>query len=547
MFRRFCAWTVLALGAAPPLAFAQEPAGKLLPPGRPIEQLIDHYIDAELKASGTQAAAVADDATLLRRLTLDLVGRIPTLGETTEYLASTDPDRKVKLVERLLASRGFVRHQAQELLTLLLPEEQGRNNQRRGPLRDYLSTAVSENRSWDRIFREIMLPEETDPKERGAGEFLKSRIKDLNRLAVDVSTVFFGVNISCAQCHDHPHVPDWTQDHFYGMKSFFARTFEAGGFVGEGDFGVVKYVPNKGKEKVAPVMFLTGKTIDAGGLKDPTAEEKRKFQALIETAKRSKKAPPRPRLSLRAKLVETALAPGQQDFFSRAIVNRLWNRFHGRGLVMPLDQMHSANPASHPELLAWLARDLVEHGYDLRRLVRGLVLSRAYARSSRWDGPTPPPDKLFAAARARPLTPLQLAVSLRLAATDPQALPRDTADLEKRLEALERGAEGLAGFFPQPGENFQVGVGEAMLFANNERLQKELLEGSGTLAARLKELPDLDNRADLAVRTVLGRPAAPEEIQRLSAYLRQRPDRPEAACRQVVWALLASAEFRFNH
>jgi hypothetical protein len=547
MFRRFCAWTVLALGSAARAAAAQDDATKLLPPGQPIEQVIDHYLDAELKAAGTAAAPAADDATVLRRLSLDLAGRIPTLAETAEYLASSDPDRRLKLVERLLASPGYVRHQAQEFFTLLRAESPSGKSPVGGPLRDYLTVCFAENRPWSRTFRELMLPEEADPKARGAGEFLKGRVRDLNRLAVDVSTVFFGVNISCAQCHDHPHVRDWTQDHFYGMKSFFARTFEAGGFIGESDFGVVKYVPNKGKEKLAPVMFLTGKTIDGAVLKEPGKEEQKKLRGLIEAAKRAKKAPPRPRLSLRAKLVETALAPGQQDFFARSIVNRLWYRFYGRGLVMPLDQMHMANPASHPELLQWLARDLVEHGYDLRRLTRGLVLSRTYARSSRWDGPSPPPDKLFAVAKTRALTPMQLALSLRLAAADPQALPRDPAGLEKRIEALARSAEGLASFFPQPGDNFQVGVVEAMLFANNDRLQKELLDGAGTLAARLKEVPDLNQRADLAVRTALGRPALPEEAKALSAYWQQRPDRPEAACRQVVWALLAGAEFRFNH
>src|SRR5437764_2683975 len=136
-----------------------------------------------------------------------------------------------------------------------------------------------------------MLTYVTDPKSKDSDEFLKTRIKDLNRLTIDVSTIFFGVNVSCAQCHDHPHVHDWTQDHFYGMKSFFARTVEAGTFLGERDFGVVKYVPNKGKEKEAPVMFLTGRKLDVPGLKEPTKEEKKQEQDRIEGAKKQKKAP----------------------------------------------------------------------------------------------------------------------------------------------------------------------------------------------------------------------------------------------------------------
>src|SRR5439155_26490633 len=119
-----------------------------------------------------------------------------------------------------------------------------------------------ENRPRERMFRDVMLPDTTDKKTQGSSEFLRSRVKDLNRLTVDVSTTFFGVNVSCAQCHDHPHVHDWKQDHFYGMKSFLARTFEKGGRLEERDQGVVKFIPNKGKEKVAQVMFLTGKVVE---------------------------------------------------------------------------------------------------------------------------------------------------------------------------------------------------------------------------------------------------------------------------------------------
>jgi uncharacterized protein DUF1553 len=242
------------------------------------------------------------------------------------------------------------------------------------------------------------------------------------------------------------------------------------------------------------------------------------------------------------------LEPGQRDFFARALVNRTWHRFFGRGLVMPLDQMHSENPASHPELLQWLARDMEEHGYDLRRLIRGIVLSDAYSRSSRWESEsTPPAEKYFAVAQVRALTPLQMAMSLRLATLNQQSLATDRPSLEKQMESLERGADGLAKYFPQPDDHFQVSVSEAMLFANNEPLQKELLEGAGGLAKRMMQEKEVAKRAELAICTVLCRSARAEESQAIVGYLQERADRAEAACQQVVWALLTSAEFRFNH
>jgi hypothetical protein len=534
---------LVVLASATSFVAAQPPSG-LLPPERAVEQVIDHYIDAEIKKAGVATASPADDAAFLRRVTLDLVGRIPTLAETTEYVTSSDPAKKQQLVERLMASPGFVRHQTTEFYTLVQLEERRKGANPTG-LRDYLQQAFAENRPWDRIFRELMLPEESDSKTKGAGEFIKARVKDLNRLTIDTSSLFFGVNISCAQCHDHPHVPSWTQDHFYGMKSFFARTFDNNGFLGEYEAGLVKYLPNKGQEKVAPVMFLTGQKIDAPNVREPNPKEKKEAQARIELTKKGQKA--LPTFSLRAKLVETALTPGQHDYFARSIVNRLWYRYLGRGLVMPLDQMHAENPPSHPELLAWLARDVASHTYDLRRLIRGIVLSQAYARSSRWDGENYPEEKYFAVALVRPLAPAQLATSLKLAAIDPLNLPKDRGELEKRIEGVEKSADRLAKYFPQPGDNFQVSASEALLFANNEEMAKELLEGPTALVTRLQALPDLRERADLAVRTVLARAARPEETQAVVDYLSRRQDRAAAACQQVVWALLTSAEFRFNH
>lgn len=521
---------------------------ELLPADRPIEQAIDHYIDAKLKKEGVTPAPRADDAAILRRLTLDLNGRVPTLGEMQEYLADSDPGKKVKLVDRLLESPAFARHNAQSFYAFMqYADAKPQKGSKGNPLYDYLLSSMSGNKSWERMFREMMLPDEKDKSTAGAADFLKSRVKDLNRLTIDVSTTFFGVNVSCAQCHDHPHVQQWTQDQFYGMKSFFARTVDSGGFLGERDFGVVKYTPNKGVEKVAPVLFLTGQKLEVPGMKEPTGEEKKKEQQRLDKGKKAVAPPAPPQFSLRAKLVETALAPENRSFFARNIVNRMVQRFYGRGLVMPLDQVHSENAASHPELLEWLARDFAEHGYDLKRLIRGLVLSNAYARSSRWDGDKLPDERLFAVGSVRPLAPMQLATSLKIATADPQSLPTERKKLEERIDGIEKSAAGIANLFPAITDNFQVGVAEAMLFANNEALQKSLLDGAGTLTERLKQEPDLAKRADLAVRTVLGRPAREDETKTLVGYMQRRQDRPAEACQQVVWALLTSAEFRFNH
>jgi hypothetical protein len=521
---------------------------ELLPPDRSIPEAVDHYIDEALRREGVKPAPAADDATLIRRLTLDLAGRIPTAAEARAYVESADANKVSRLVERLLASPGFVRHQSAELDAMLMAGQ-------RGTVRDYLTRAVGENRAWDRIFRELMLPDQADAAGKVAAEYLRARVKDTDRLTADVSSTFFGVNISCAQCHDHPLVHDWKQDHFYGMRAFFDRTVVSGNgrgaFLGEKGFGTSRFKTTEGVERPARMMFLSGrKATEPEAGRDANKDEQKQEKDRLAAAQKDKKPPAPPRFSARAKLVEIALAPDDRDFFARAIVNRAWNRLFGRGLVMPLDQMHSANPPSHPELLAWLARDTIAHGYDLRRLIRGLVLSRAYARDSRWDASEPPRPSLFAAAAVRPLTPMQLACSLRLATADPASLPADLkpAELDRRIEAQADAGRALATSLGSSGGDGQIGVAEALLFSNGKRVDEELLaDRDGRLVARLLKLNSPADLVELAVRNVFSR--APEEDERrvLCEYLQHRTDRPDAACRQLVWALLTSPEFRFNH
>lgn len=517
-------------------------ADELPSAGLSIEQVVDRCLDARLKDEGVTPAGPADDANLIRRLTLDLAGRIPTVDEVRGYVASTATDKRVRLVDRLLAAPSFARHQATAFDTMLMSGT-------RGSVRTYLLTAFAENRPWDRIYRELMLPDAKDAKGKSAAEFLRSRVRDLDKLTAEVSSIFFGVNVSCARCHDHPLVRDWKQDHFYGMKSFFSRTYESGGRLAEREFGLVKFKTTKGVERQARMMFLTGKAIETDTLKDVPGK-KGKIKPERRWATKDQPPPPPPKFSARAQLVKLSLEPGQRDFFARSIVNRVWHRLFGYGLVMPLDQMHSENPPSHPDLLEWLARDTVAHGYDLRRLVRGLVLSRAYSRDSRWQKGATPAPSLFAVARVRPLTPMQLAVSLRLAVADPKTLAATLppAESEKRLQGLESSAAGWTRFFEQPGDDFQVGVGEALFFSNADRIQKELLsEGGDRLLGRLKQMKNADEAIDLAVRTVLSRSPRDEDRKLLGEYLNRRVDRPAEAHRQMVWALLSSAEFRFNY
>ena len=515
----------------------------LLPPDIAVEAAIDHYIDAKLQQVGVSAAAQADDANLLRRTMLDLVGRIPTTAEARSYTASSDPDKRLKTVERLMASPAFVRQQAAEFDALLMDGT-------KQSLREYLLKAFGENRPWDQMFREMVLGEPGDAKQQGAIRFAASRAKDQDKLTSDTSALFFGVNVSCAKCHDHPLVPTWTQDHYYGMFAFFSRTFEVGQFLGERDYGQVSFKTVDGQSRTARPMFLTGMFAAEPPSPEPDEEFKKQEKQRLEELKKSKEPPPLPVYTPRQQLVEIALNDREQHYFSRAIANHHWNRFFGRGLVHPLDQMHSANAPSHPELLAWLARDMQTHGYDLRRLIRGIVLSRAYGRTSRWESAGKRPDEnLFAVAAVRPLKPWQYGTSLLLAATNQETLPADdSADFDKRMETIENAGRGIGNQFELPQSDFQVSVDEALLLSNSEKIAQDLLrEGKDRLVGKLSEISDASTAAETAVWSVFSRPATEDELTALTEFLSKREDRPAEARRQMVWALLTSSECRFSY
>ncbi len=515
---------------------------KILPAKEPIEQAVDHFVDAKLKADQVSPVAAADEYTFIRRVTLDLAGRTPTAYEVRAYVESTEPDKKAKLVDRLLDSDSFERQQVTEMLWLL-------NAGNDDGMKEYLQNAASENRAWDRVFRDVILARGDDnDASKGAAGFYKQRIGDLDRLTNDVSVRFFGINVSCAQCHDHPEVSSWKQDHYYGMKSFFSRTFDNGGFVAEREYGFVKFKTTAGEEKHADLMFLSGEVIKEPEAPEPDNKAKEAEKKRLEQFKKDKKPVPAPEFSRREQLIQAGLKPGADGFFSRAIINRLWYRFLGYGLVMPLDQLHGANRPSHPELMEWLARDLVSHEYNLRRTIRGLVLSAAYARGSQWGDSQRPSASYFAVAQPRPLTPNQYGSALIFASIDPENFKPDTKpeDLRKRIEQYEKTGEGWGRNFQRPEDYFQVSVDEALYFSNNDRVHRDLLGKGGKLVGHLLKLEDRAARLETAYLNTLSRKPTADEVKFLGDYLDARKDNEEGAWQQVVWSLMTCAEMRFN-
>ncbi|MSR59832.1 MAG: DUF1549 domain-containing protein [Planctomycetaceae bacterium] len=522
-------------------------AESLPPADLAIEDVIESLIDAGLRQGGVAPAPLADDANFIRRVTLDLAGRIPASVEVEAYCRSSEPDKRARLVDRLLASPDYACHLRNEFDTLLMG---GKGNQE---WREWLLKAFEENRPWPQLFREMMLAREDDPGQKHALAFLKARAASVDDLTNDTSKVFFGVSINCARCHDHPLVVDWTQDHYFGMASFFSRTYlTKKNFLAERGAGALRFQSTAGEDKPAALMFLTGVQVPDPTLGDRTDEQK-KAEEEKQKIDNDKETPPEPpAFSRRVQLVEIATRPDAGGFFSQAFVNRTWARLMGTGLVVPLDQMHSANKPSHPELLAWLARDIESHNYDLKRLMRGIVLSRAYGRSSRWDDARErPSDRLFAVAGVRPLSPMQYSLSLTIATSNPLELAELLSKPDQwagRRRELDNQAFGFARQIEIPGENFQVSVSEALLMSNNSKIVDEYLRDSGDrLLAGLRAISDRTQLVQTAFMAVYSRSAQPEEVDAILGYLASREDRIVPALQQTLWSLVTSGEFRFNY
>lgn len=519
---------------------------ELLPADLSIADAIDRYISQTHSRDGIVPAERAADTTIHRRMTLDLVGRIPTVSEQ-QWLQTIDPETRVSaLAERLMEQPGFSLHLRNEMDTLLLPRQPND-----GKFREYLLWAIQENRSWETMFRDMLLPQPSEGPQSGAIRFIETRIGQVDDLTNDTAVLFFGVNISCAKCHDHPLVEDWKQDHYYGMQSFFTRTYKTKkNTLAEKFYDQVKFKTTAGEDKTAAFMFLTGRVLEDRTPKFNEDERKSADEKIRNAQKDDKAEIPVPDFSPRRELVEAALTDEEQLFFARNIVNRVWARLIGTGIVDPPDQMHSANPPSHPELLLWLARDLKTNNYDLKRLINGIVQSAAYLRSSTWTQEGDAPHaQAFALGRIQPLSPRQLAASLLVAGRSPDywVAVGDPEEWARQREQLEKNAEGWSREFEVPGDSFQIAVDEALFFSNSSRVEDDILRtGNDRLIGHLTKTEDIEQITTTLTKVVFCREPTQQEREVFRSWLSRENGRVEVL-QQLTWAMLAGPEFRFNH
>ncbi len=404
-----CLWAFAALaslGWASGGARAEEPS---------LRQAIDAAIQAGWQKQKLTPANRSSDSEFLRRVYLDLVGSIPTYEETVAFLDSKDADKRAQLIDRLLADPRYAQHQTDTWDLLLFDRRPpGYDTDKRDGFQGWLYKQFAQNTPYDVWAREL-LRAEGNSAENGALYYVQYRNAPEDASEA-ISQTFLGVQLHCARCHDHPF-ENWTQRDFYGMAAFLARleVVSVGKkgtlpnyMIGERNSGDVQFTGSAKTAKVGdkgvpvPPKFLTGAVLVEPPV--PAGFKEARFAA--------NKVPPPPKFSRKDQLADWITRP-DNPFFARAIANRVWGQFMGRGLVHPVDNLSPSNKPSHPELLDQLTRELVAHKFDLKWYIRELVNSNAYQLSAAGTGE--PLPLWFQHARMRPLSAEELAEAWRIA------------------------------------------------------------------------------------------------------------------------------------
>jgi Protein of unknown function (DUF1549)/Protein of unknown function (DUF1553) len=514
----------------------------------PLHQRIDQHIQKGLKEGVTRA----DDAEFVRRVYLNLTGIIPSTDESRTFLADKTPDKRAKLVDKLLASDGYARHFT-NLFDILLMDRRPSKHVKLPEWRDFLQTSFAQNKPYDQFVREILSADGSNPKTRPASRFYLDRDGEPNVLTKDISRLFLGMNLHCAQCHDHPLVDAYKQDHYYGVMAFLSRSYVFADKAtkvsiyaekAEGDVTFQSVFVPKVTKNTTP-RLPDGRPID-----EPKFDKGQEYVKPVGKGERGI-----PKFSRRALLAEQIVGKDNPRF-PRATANRLWSFMMGRGIVEPVEYDHPANPPSHPELLQMLSDELAASKYDVKALIRAIALSEAYQRSSEMPKGKEADPKTFAVAALKPLTPEQFAWSLMqatgLIAAERKALgPKATeaavyAKLSGQMPAF------VALFGSQPGDaafnqDFEATLDQTLFLINGPTLRGWLTPRPGNLIDRLNSQKESSLVAEELYLSVLSRMPNDEERKEVADYLARRGAARVPALQDLAWALLTSAEFRFNH
>lgn len=489
-----------------------------------LTRLIDQEINKRLQAEKVKSAGVCSDEEFIRRAYLDIIGVIPPAAKVTAFLDSKEKDKRAKVVEELLADSRFGHYIAETWAVQMIPRESGNRALNQKPLENWIADNFNKNTPLNKIVYDLITTTGDIDKNPAGAYFVANPTVD--KITDNVTRMFLGVQLQCAQCHNHPFT-DWKQTEYWAMASFFMKTRVEGTAKGAAKGGATPSVSEvakagKGKKgglpesaKIVPARFLQGE------------------QPKIDTVEM------RPTL---AKWMTSA----DNKFFARAMVNRFWYQTFGRGLVNPVDDMHDDNAATHPELLSTLTEQFKLHNFDTKYLVRAICNSEAYQRSSvsKEDTAAVDPD-LYSRREMRVLMPEQMYDSLVIV-LGPAGKDGGGKDKAAKKGGPVTPRDNFINFFRVEDANpleYQNGIPQALRMMNSPFTSK-----AEPIAASITSGAKSPNEAiERIYLTALARRPTAAEMQRLTTYVNRPGATPRAAYGDILWALLNSSEFVLNH
>lgn len=481
---------------------------------------IDELLLETMQQQGVAPAEKSSDPEFLRRISLDLAGSIPSVSHAREFLADESPDKRPRLIDRLLASPATVNHLAEGWRNAMLPanasSELFRNS---AGMQNWLREQISNNMRYDRIVSDLIAA--TGSEADGPALFFTALELDPKKIAASTAKIFLGLKIECAECHDHPF-DEWKQEDFWGYAAFFAR------------------LPKNDNMARRRNFRLTDRA--SGDVMLPDTE-----QVVLPKYPGGRDADENEAGSRRQQLSIWMASP-DNPFLARAAVNRCWSMLFGLGLVDPVDDLGPHNPASHPELLEELTDYFVETGYDMRNLLRVLCNTQAYGRTSKIDPAAQPSMDLFAAMAVKVQTAEQLYDSLSrcLSQGDQNDSPFPGVLMNnRRQQFLTRMVSRTA-----DSTEYDRGLQQALLLMNGGETSEATDLNRSILLTSL-EAPFLTDRqrVDILYLATLTRYPTDDERTRVEQFVQsngESSDEQKAARADVLWALLNSAEFTMN-
>ncbi len=493
---------------------------------------IDRHLFAQWRKLGIIPSPPTDDATFLRRSSIDICGTLPTPEEVAAYSNDTSPDKRERLIDRLLNRPEYANYFALKWADILQNRGAGyaTSKQRAGTtlFASWIKDSLESNKPYDQFVSEILTA--TGSQNENPPAIWYRTVRKSPEYVESVAQAFLGVRVQCAQCHHHP-TERWSQSDYYGLAAVFSRVGRKGGFADA-------EVPTD------EIIFLK----EVGEVTHPRTGEVLKPQPLGGSPF-AIGLQDDPRESLARWMTHA-----ENPFFARTMVNRMWAHFLGRGIVHPIDDARSTNPPSNPELLDALADDFVASGYDVKHLIRTITNSYAYRLNSAPDPGNAGDTQTFARFYARRLPAEVILDGISQVLEVPTVFPGVPAGTRAIELPDENVAAHFLDVFGRPARMSACecervdapALTQALELVNSTEIQRKLTEATGyaqQLAGR--DLPNEAIAEEIFVR-VFARNPRPEELKAASEYLASQSDRGEA-CRSLLWSLLATNEFLFNH